>query len=125
MDILYYLSRDWVLGEYECWSFICDFYRREFNVELPDINLGTVDPRKVCSALSDAPERSMFEKIDNPEHGCVIEMGRRRVTHVGVWVDTPDGQKILHCRKASGGLCQDPEEVRETLTIFSYNRLRA
>ena len=72
MDILYYLSRDWILGE----------------------------------------------------HGCVLEMGRRRVTHVGVWVDTPDGPKILHCRKASGGLCQDPDEVRETLTIFSYNRLR-
>lgn len=125
IDYGYYLSREWVLGEYECWAFVCDYYKRELGIELPLINLGSVDPNSVVGALAGAGDvRELFEEIDTPDHNCVLEMGIKRPTHVGVYLKTSDGDMILHCRRKTGGLCQPVKEITRALTIFSCYRLK-
>ncbi len=125
IDYAYYLSRDWVLGEYECWAFVCDYYERELGVKLPLINLGVMDSSDVNQAFeSHTDVRYMFEEIDSLEHNCVIELGIKRATHVGVYLETKDGPRVLHCRRRTGGLCQPLNEITKALTIFSINRLK-
>lgn len=124
IDFKYYLSREWRIGEYECWAFVCDYYKRELGIDLPLINLGIDSSDAVNDAFNQADNvRVMFERVEKPEHNCIVEMGIKRITHVGVYLDTPDGPMVLHCRRKTGGLCQPIKEVQRTITLFSFNRL--
>ncbi len=116
MNYLYYLNKPWVLGHYECWAMVCDFYKTELDIELPLINLGTTSPTARRKALADNEVYPLFSRKLKPKHGDVVAMCEKMdvkkiFSHVGVYLDTPDGNKIMHSSKSHGTLIQDPSII--------------
>lgn len=124
MDLLHYLAKGWTLGEYECWALVVEVYGRELGIELPRANLGSVDPKAVRKAFADNSAHDLFEQLAGPRHFAVVTMGKTWLSHVGIYLETADGPRILHNRQASGVLCQSPDDVAETINILGYYGLK-
>lgn len=124
MDLLHYLAKDWILGEYECWALVVEVYRRELGVELPLVNLGSTEPKAVRQAFAGASAHDLFQRLDGPQPFAVVAMGKKWLSHVGVYLETADGPRILHNRQANGVLCQPPEQVADAIPILGYYGLK-
>jgi hypothetical protein len=124
IDVTHYLKRDWVLGEYECWALVVEVYQRELNVSLPRANLGTTEPKSVRREFANHHANNLFEQIPEPKHLSVVAMGKRWLSHVGVYLDTNDGPRILHNRRVCGVLCQHPNDVKRDITILGYYQIK-
>jgi len=120
MNILDYLGKPWVLGEYECWTMVVDFYNKELAIDLPVINLEVLNVFSIRKAFEQNQVQPLFTKIESPVDNCVVVMGRRWQSHVGVYIETTDGPRILHNRQYSGVLCQPITDITKDLDIFGY-----
>lgn len=127
MDLMYYLKKPWVLGEYECWAMVCDYYKAELGVDLPLINIGTTDLFVKRRTFMKNSAYRFFDKFDSPKNNDVVAMcnrddKKRRFIHVGVYVEADFGVRVMHSTKSAGTLIQKPEEL--DCGIICYYRLK-
>jgi cell wall-associated NlpC family hydrolase len=115
-------AHEYVAGVYDCWSLVRDVYRRELGIELPVVTVTAYDLRTILAEFASTPIKSLFERISHPEHLCVVEMANRRTgMHVGVYLDTPDGARVLHNIAGSGVVCEPLDTVNRTLVFWRYH----
>jgi hypothetical protein len=89
-----------------------------------DLPLHDIDPtsiRAIISELKASPIRSRFHRIDAPMHLCVVEMRLSDLSvHVGVYLDTEDGPRVLHCREGSGTVCEPLNTIPFELRFWCH-----
>lgn len=117
MDVDYYLSKHWSL-DYDCWSLVREFYLRELNVQLPEVAVRADDLRECMQICEQSAVRDLFERIDEPQHGCVVEMGGNQPFHVGICLQVPE-TRILHNLYTAGVVCE-PKPPFDVLGYYAY-----
>ncbi len=122
MNLLTYLGRPWQPVVFDCWGLVREVYRQELAIHLPAIPVDAPDFAATAHAFAHRPERRIFQVIEEPQPFCLAGMGRgKRLCHVGLYLDTPDGPRILHNERYSGVLCQRLEDLSTlNLTILGY-----
>lgn len=107
---------------YDCWTLVRDVYGVELGIDLPLHDIDPASVRSVIAELRDSPIRSRFQRIDRPLHLCVVEMRRHdHSLHVGVYLETPDGPRVLHCREGSGTVCEPLNTIPFDLRFWQHN----
>jgi hypothetical protein len=97
-----YIGEAWVQGEHDCWGFARRVWREQFGLTVPHIDADALSALSVARKIRDDEQINSWEKIDTPEDGCGVLMGKsERPCHVGVWADF-DGGKVLHCVNGRG-----------------------
>jgi hypothetical protein len=97
-----YIGEPWVRGEHDCWGFARRVWREQFGLAVPAVDVDALSTLSVMRTIRDDEQLKSWQKIDAPEEGCGVLMGKSaRPCHVGVWADF-DGGKILHCVEGSG-----------------------
>lgn len=109
-----YLGRTWT-PEYDCWALVREIYSDELGIDLPYTGIAAESVRASLRKIANHPIRQSFEKCA-PEHLAAAEFRRGHgdmAHHIGVYIDTPDGPKVLHLPK--GGVVLDrPADVNVT-----------
>lgn len=115
MDVLKYLGRPWIAGEYDCWSLVRDVYLNELGVDLPLVPVYALNLREVIEEFQSSDIFGLFEVIDSPVPMCVAGMTRsasERMTHVGVYlVDESGNERVLHNAHNTGVVCQSINDL--------------
>jgi len=89
------MGRD--LKGFDCWGLVIWYYRNVFQMELPDrLNVSPFDISACARLFEEGSKSKDWERIPEPEHGCIVAMSRNRaINHAGIWLDI-DGGKCLH-----------------------------
>ena len=91
-----------------------DFYKREFDVELPGVAVNAENIRQVLGEFKITSIYSLFRKVTEPEYGDVVEMGYNNTpSHVGIWVDG----RILH-NHYFGGVVLEKNPPHDVLNFY-------
>lgn len=115
-------ARPYIEGEYDCWSLVREVYQRELGVDLPVVAVASYDLRALLEEFSSTPIRALFRCIPEPEHLCAVEMINRRTgMHVGVYLETVDGPRVLHNVKGSGVVCEPLETINRSMVFWKLN----
>ena len=92
-----YIERPYILGTFDCYSIVRDFYEREFGIKLGDYPRVLADGTPGNVVFQDTFEKEGFTVVsDEPQRGdCfLIRQGKTEIpTHVAVYVG---GDTILH-----------------------------
>lgn len=104
-----YLGRPWVPGEYDCWALVREIYEQELSIVLPTVTVDAANVRAVLNEIASTPVRGLFDPVPEPQHLAVVEMRQcGHPSHVGVYLETSDGPRILHNRRGAGVVCEEP-----------------
>lgn len=99
-----YIGDPWVAGEHDCWAFARRVWREQFGLDIPAVDVDSMNRMACVRAFAQHDERCAWAKVDVPEEGDAVLMGKNtRPSHVGVWVDAGGGG-VLHCVEVSGVL---------------------
>lgn len=84
--------------KYDCWGLVRfiekELFDRELQIIVPPDGK---NPRELVKFIKEHTEHQNWEKIENPIHGCIVEMSNsNHPHHIGVYLDI-DGGGILHC----------------------------
>ena len=96
------LGKPWKAGAYgpqayDCWATVWWVQKHLFAVDLPVFTDPPTDTAGVARVFRDVSVRDRLTELDEPEHGCIVELSHSiRPHHVGVWLDLDRGG-ILHC----------------------------
>lgn len=108
------------LDGFDCWGLVVWYFKNVFGQPLPD-RVGT-NPFDVltCSRLFEEGSKSPdWQRVNEPVHGCIVAMSRRKaINHAGIWLDI-DGGKCLHI--FSNGFVSLHD--RRTLERLGMNRI--
>lgn len=97
-----YIGDPWIRGEHDCWGFARRVWREHFGMDVPAVDVDALSALSVMRVIRDDDQLKSWIKIDAPEEGCGVLMGKSaRPCHVGVWAEF-DGGKILHCIEGRG-----------------------
>jgi len=91
-----YLGRPFIWGQYDCYSIVRDYYRREFNVYLKDYDCDeTFENGRRLDIVENFENEGFvkFEDFSNIKSGDVLLFKCGNEYHVGIYVD---GNKFLH-----------------------------
>lgn len=110
-----YLGKPWQAvpnppESYNCGELVRTVYRNECNIELPAILIDNARNRRQCI---EAMKPDLFgflplSEVATHNNFDLILLGRRKqLSHCGLIVNTPDGERILHCPESACGVCLD------------------
>ena len=98
-----------------------EVYLHELGIDLPIHDIDAANVRQVMSTLKQSPIRTRFHRLDTPRNLCVAEMRHHdHSVHVGIYLDTEDGPRILHCRQGSGTVCEPLHTVAYELRYWAH-----
>lgn len=109
MNLDLYIGRPWVATGFNCWELLREFYQRELNIHLPICNVDGGDLLAVSKAFLRSDVKKSFKKIESPVHLCAVAMRHIHSdyeSHCGVYLQMPDGEKILHNQRGAGVLLE-------------------
>lgn len=114
-----YLHLDWVAGEFTCWDLVRLVYRDELRLGLHETSsaFDVFDPRKIVREFIEHPSRKLFTQITEPQH---LDVALYKNQHVGVFLTTPDGPRILHNDEHTGVACIPVSEFPEPTTYWRH-----
>lgn len=122
MDVRSYLGQPWESGGFDCWGLVRQVYDRELGIDVPVVPVLADDAREVCRAFASHPVASLFSPISSPQPLCVVGMSRggAALCHVGVYVLTADGARVLHNQSGHGVTCVPFSELDPYQVIGFY-----
>lgn len=100
-----YIGTPWQAGAqgpnaYDCMGFFRHVQGEHFGVEVPTVIAPDYDDPTVLAGLFGRhEERTRWERIVQPEHGCAVIV--HHPLHIGVWINV-DGGGVLHCVRGAG-----------------------
>ena len=107
-----YIGDEWIAGEHDCWAFFARVQRERFGREVPPMQVDATDVLAVARAIRDDDERSHWQPVDEPREGDAVLLAHARYpSHVGVWVETPQGAGVLHCVRGAGVVFSTPQAL--------------
>lgn len=117
-----YLGMPFVPLQFDCWSLVRQVYADELNIHLPRVTIDAANMRAVVAEFRGQQNiRRGFCEVHQPEHLAVMEYGRVNACHVGLYVETPNGPKILHCDEGSGVVLEWPHRMKlPLLGIYTH-----
>lgn len=98
-----YIGIPWQSGAtgpdaYDCWGFFRHIQQQHFNVEVPPINIDANRIRDVMAAFNDSGAYVDWVQVEQPKHGDAVLMAHAQaVSHIGIWLETPGLNGVLHC----------------------------
>lgn len=118
-----WLGREYIVGEYDCWHFLRDFYKHEMRIDLPAVGIDPTNARAVIREFRASTIRTLFGRVVNPMTFDAVEITIGQFpSHCGIYLDTEDGPRILHNRQGLGVVCQEPKQLRvNRLTFWRYH----
>jgi hypothetical protein len=97
-----YIGEPWIRGEHDCWCFARRVWLEQFGIDVPPVDVDALSTLSVMRTIRDGDHLLSWTKINEPEEGCGVLMGKSdRPSHVGIWSGL-DGGKILHCVQGRG-----------------------
>ena len=124
MNIEKYLGRPWVATGFNCWELLREVYRCELHIELPICAVDGGDTLAVGKAFLNSDVKKVFKKIETPVHLCAVAMRHlhgKYENHCGVYLQMPDGEKILHNLRGAGVLLEPVSRLHwRQLTIGGF-----
>ncbi len=122
LDYSNYIGREYLPVDFDCWGLVREVYQRELGVDLPAVPIFSGDLRAVIRTIKAHEIRGMFERCE-PQHLCVAELYlRESPNHVGVYLATVDGPRILHNHSSSGVICEPLPSVTLRFNRIEYWR---
>lgn len=118
------VGRDFVLGVYDCYGLIRDYYKTELNIELPDFRVDYEWWEKGENLYLDNYEKAGFVEVNNlRKHDVILmQVSAHVANHAGIIVDN---NCMLHhlygrksCRTPYGGYYRD-----RTIKILRHQNL--
>lgn len=109
------IGKPWKLGaygpnQYDCWSLSRLVQKELFGRDMPMFEDPPTALRGLVKLITTSEHRSKWQKVEEPKHGCLVEMTRStQPYHLGVWLDI-DGGAILHC-EANYGVSWDKQVI--------------
>lgn len=103
MDVMQYLGRSWRRGEYDCWEFVRDVYKKELGIELPVVGIDATNYRAVMREFDNSSIYGLFVREASPKNFDVVGIrtaGRVGVSHVGVYLER--SQAVIHNAQGRG-----------------------
>lgn len=109
-----YIGRPWQSGgrgpeSFDCWGLIRWVYLHHYGIELPEfIGVDSEDQLEVRRQMlnGERSARNLFpdwESTLSPVDGVAVALGAHDVFyHVGIYLELPEGGRVLHCRKGQG-----------------------
>jgi cell wall-associated NlpC family hydrolase len=97
-----YIGDPWVAGEHDCWAFARRVWREQFGWHVPAVDVDALNQHAISRAITQHPERSHWQRLDDPQEGAGVLMGKSdRAAHVGIWTEA-DGGGVVHCVEGIG-----------------------
>lgn len=88
--------------EFDCWGLACFVQEKLFNRQLPHVTSSRGNLTEIIYKIRNHPERNRWKLVEEPVHGCLVELSHsKHPHHIGVWLDI-DGGGILHCQFGTG-----------------------
>lgn|SRR5690625_1411932 len=118
-----YRFMEWQAVGFCCWDYVRLVLHDYLGAELNAVRSTISGPIQAAQALKESAQRNAFERIENPEPFCVVEMQQfRSPDHVGVYVMMDGKPYITHCERDSGVLLSTRAEIEEHYKIVGYYR---
>lgn len=102
-----YIGKPWIIGGqgpdgFDCFGLVRNVLSKHFNIELPDIGIEVESLIQVIRAIKGHDGWLLWEKIERPEHGCLVKLYRQsEPDHIGIYLSV-DGGGILHSCRDNG-----------------------
>lgn len=103
-----YIGKQWQSGAcgpdyYDCWGLVRGIMADRYGVVVPVVpEADTESILQVAASMMKTTSRDHWLKVDVPEEGDVVTIGRARYpSHCGIWV-AADGGGVLHCERGAG-----------------------
>ena len=105
--IKYMRETQYVENEYICWDFVRDFYKNEYNIELPEYPVDEVQAEFKQKLTSNIPNIKVSEK--DAKEGDIIVFSLFANQHAGVMINnenfihlTPQGIRVSDIKSVGG-----------------------
>lgn len=104
---------------YDCWGLARMIQREVFGREVPAVTEPPESTRALMRFIKEHAERSNWRRVEEPSHGCMVEMAHNsHPFHIGVFLDI-DGGGIVHSMRGQG-VCWDRVA---TLRLSGWRRI--
>lgn len=123
------LGKPWKRGArgpdaYDCWGLVWEVQRR-FGRSLPTVDDPPTSLMGVAKLFRDTDIRDLLQKVERPEHGCIVEMSHSsRPYHVGVYLDVDRGGIIHSLGKLGVQFDRMPNLLAAGWNNFTYYVLK-
>lgn len=100
MKYIYYMKKPYDSKSYNCWSFVKDFYKKEFDIELNELQVtGDDDSNYIYEIYKQ--ESTNWNQIKAPKKHCVLALSNEYpiVDHVGIYLGD---NKFIHNTQKAG-----------------------
>lgn len=122
-----YIGRPWVSGArgpllFDCWGLLWWVYKHHYGIELPEfVGIDANDHLTVLRVMREQAREhnagtrwGKWQRAASPGDGDAVAMACiDSFTHVGIWLDLPEGGHILHCIAGSGVSLSSEQQLRQ------------
>lgn len=119
-----YLGKPWVATGFNCFELVREIYQVELGIEIPAAGVDAARADAVGYAFKHHELRNAFQKINAPEHLCVVSMREahsKHECHCGVFIDLPNSPSVLHNVRGVGVVLDSVERLSwRNLTISGF-----
>lgn len=82
----YITKTKFIENKYECWEFVCDIYKKEYGIILPEYPVDEVEAEFKQKVVSNIPNKRI-EKGGEPKEGDIIVFSLFVNQHAGVMIN--------------------------------------
>lgn len=122
-----YIGRPWVSGArgpllFDCWGLLWWVYKHHYGIELPEfVGIDANDHLTVLRVMREQAREhnagtrwGKWQRAASPGDGDAVAMACiDSFTHVGIWLELPEGGHILHCIAGSGVSLSSEQQLRQ------------
>lgn len=122
-----YIGRPWVSGArgpllFDCWGLLWWVYKHHYGIELPEfVGIDANDHLTVLRVMREQAREhnagtrwGKWQRAASPGDGDAVAMACiDSFTHVGIWLELPEGGHILHCTAGSGVSLSSEQQLRQ------------
>jgi hypothetical protein len=106
-EIINYIGKKWEEGaagpdSYDCHHLVLEIAHKFYNKKLPSVEVNAASLLDVVKKITKDKVWEQFEKLDNPEDGCLVKLfTATNPNHIGVYIDI-DGGGVIHSLRGIG-----------------------
>ena len=106
-EVSKYIGLKWESGatgpsRYDCQGLCVHIQKKLYNKIMPEVKVDSDNLFSIVKAITKNKAWEKFEKIENPEDGCIVKMfSAENPSHIGVYINV-DGGGVLHSIRKQG-----------------------